>query len=93
MENGFVNIKNNYYNSFLWCHIRHLNPLKTHPERIAKVDRRVVIDLDYADVIATLNGRITFALMYFVMKVIWFILFMYQIKKNLEIYGFIVDNR
>ena len=25
---------------FLWCHIRHLNPLKIHPERITKVDKK-----------------------------------------------------
>ena len=30
---GFINIKNDD-KCFLWCHIRHLNPLKTHPERI-----------------------------------------------------------
>ena len=41
----------------------------------------MVIVLDYADIIATLNRRIAFALMYFVMKVIWFILLTYQIKK------------
>ena len=29
----FINIKNDD-KCFLWCHIRHLNPLKTHPERI-----------------------------------------------------------
>ena len=27
-----VNIKNNDYKCFLWCHIRHLNPIKIHPE-------------------------------------------------------------
>ena len=31
----------------LWCHIRHLNPLKVHPERITKSDREMVNDLDY----------------------------------------------
>ena len=29
---GLINIKNNDNKCFLWCHIRHLNPLKTHPE-------------------------------------------------------------
>ena len=33
---GLINIKNNDKKCFLWCHIRHLNPLKIHPERIAK---------------------------------------------------------
>ena len=35
---GSINIKNN---------IRHLNPLKTHPEKITKVDKKVANDLDY----------------------------------------------
>ena len=30
---GLINIKNNDNKCFLWCHIRHLNPLKIHPER------------------------------------------------------------
>ena len=41
---GLINIKNNKW--FLWCHIRHLNPLKTHAERIAKADRNMIYDLD-----------------------------------------------
>ena len=32
---------------FLWCHIRHLNPLKIHPERITNVEKNMVHDLDY----------------------------------------------
>ena len=44
---GLVNIKNNDNKCFLWCHIRHLNPLKTHSERITKADIKVVNDLDY----------------------------------------------
>ena len=31
----------------VWCHIRHLNPLKTHHQRITKADRNMVNDLDY----------------------------------------------
>ena len=42
-----LNIKNNDNKCFLWCHIRHLNLLKTHPERITKVDKKMVNDLDY----------------------------------------------
>ena len=26
-------------NVFLWCHVRHINPLREHPERITKIDR------------------------------------------------------
>ena len=43
---GLTNIKNNGNKCFLWCHIKHLNPSKIHPERIAKVDKNMVNDLD-----------------------------------------------
>ena len=33
---GLNNIKNNDQKCFLWCHVRHINPLKKHPERIKK---------------------------------------------------------
>ena len=29
-----INIKNNDQKCFLWCHVRHINSLKEHPERI-----------------------------------------------------------
>ena len=47
---GLINIKNNSNKCFLWCHIRRLNPLKTHPERITKSDKNMVNDLDYEDI-------------------------------------------
>ena len=31
---GLINIKNNDQKCFLWCHVRHINPIKKHPERI-----------------------------------------------------------
>ena len=33
-----------------WYHIRHLNPLKTHPEWITKADKKIINDLDYEDI-------------------------------------------
>ena len=42
-----VNFKNNGNKCFLWCHIRHLNPLKTHLERITKADKKMINDLNY----------------------------------------------
>ena len=42
-----INIKNNDNKCFLWCHIRHLNSLKTHPERITKADKNMINNLDY----------------------------------------------
>ena len=44
---GLTNIKNNENKCFLWCQIRHLNPLKIHPERITKVDKKIINDLVY----------------------------------------------
>ena len=35
-----INIENNDNKCFLSCHVRHLNPLKIHPERITKVDKK-----------------------------------------------------
>ena len=62
------------------CHIRHSNPLKIHYERITKADRRIVNDLNYQRITVELKRKIILALMYFVIKIIWFILFMYLIK-------------
>ena len=45
-----INVKNDDIKCFLWCHIRHLNPSKTHPERIAKTDEKMVESVDYGGV-------------------------------------------
>ena len=34
-------------NVFLWCHVRYINPVKLHPQKITKEDKKNVIDLDY----------------------------------------------
>ena len=39
---GQFNIKSKDQKCFLWCHIRHINPSKEHPERIRKVDKKLV---------------------------------------------------
>ena len=44
---GLINIKNNDSKCFLWCHIRHLNLVKTHPERVTKEDKNMINDIDY----------------------------------------------
>ena len=31
---GLINIKNKDRKYFLWCHVRHINPSKRHPEKI-----------------------------------------------------------
>ena len=32
---------------FLWCHVRHINPVKMHPERITRKDKKLVNNLNY----------------------------------------------
>ena len=47
---SLINIKNNDNKCFLWCHITHLNPLKTHPESITKVDKNMINDVNYESI-------------------------------------------
>ena len=44
---GLINIKNKDQKCFLWCHVRHINPSKEHPERILKNDKKIVEELNY----------------------------------------------
>ena len=44
---GLISIKNKDQNCFLWCHVRHVNSLKEHPERITKKDKKIGEKLDY----------------------------------------------
>ena len=37
-KKGLINVKNNDNKYFPLCHIIHLNPLKTHPEKITEAD-------------------------------------------------------
>ena len=39
---GLIDIKNKDQKCFLWCHVRHINPLKEHP---GKKERKLVKDL------------------------------------------------
>ena len=39
---GLINIKNKDQKCFLLCHIWHINPSKEHPERIRKIDKKLV---------------------------------------------------
>ena len=43
---GLINIKSNDNKCFLWCHIRHLNLVKTHPKKTAKEGKNMINDLD-----------------------------------------------
>ena len=44
---GLINIKNNDQKYVLWCHVRHINPLKIHPGRVTKIDKRLASNLNY----------------------------------------------
>ena len=44
---GLINIKNKDQKCFLWCHVRHINLSKEHPERIKKTDKKIAEKLNY----------------------------------------------
>ena len=44
---GLINIKSKDQKCILWCHVRHINPSKEHPERIKKTDKKIAEKLDY----------------------------------------------
>ena len=44
---GLINIKNKDQKCFSWCHLRHINSLKEHPEIIKKTDKKIAEKLDY----------------------------------------------
>ena len=46
-KKGLINIKNKDKKCFSWCHVRHINPSKEHPERILKTDKKIAEKLDY----------------------------------------------
>ena len=43
---GLIKIKNKDQKCFLWCHIRHINASKEHPERIKKTDKKLLKNLN-----------------------------------------------
>ena len=47
---GLIYIKNFDIECFRWCHVRLINPIKIHPERINKRDRKIAELLDYSDI-------------------------------------------
>ena len=61
---------------FLWCHVRHINPVKTHPQRITREDKKLVNSINYDGlsflcgkrILARLKKRTMFASTCFVMK-------------------------
>ena len=46
-KKGLINIKNKDNKCFLWCHVRHLNLIKKHLERLKQEDKRLANNLNY----------------------------------------------
>ena len=44
---GLINIKNKDQKFFSWCHVRHINPSKEHPEKHLKTDKKISEKLGY----------------------------------------------
>ena len=72
-KKGLINLKNTDQRCFLWCHVRHIDPVEIHPERITKEDKRLV-DYDGLSflckkkILGRLKQKTTFALTCFVTK-------------------------
>ena len=49
-KKGLINLKNNDNECFRWCHIRYLNPQDGHPQRIKKIDKEYINQLDYSGI-------------------------------------------
>ena len=49
-KKGLINIKSNDQKCFLWCHVRHINPVKEHPERIKKINKKIACNLNYDEI-------------------------------------------
>ena len=46
-KKGLIKIKNNDQKYFLWCHVRHINHVKIHSEKITQNYKKLANDLDY----------------------------------------------
>ena len=49
-KKGLINIKNNGQKCLLGCHLRHVNPVKVHPERITQSHKKLANNLNYGGV-------------------------------------------
>ena len=47
LKTGLINIKNNNQKCFIWCYVRHVNPVKIHPGRISQKDKEFFDNLNY----------------------------------------------
>ena len=54
---GLINIKNKDDECIKWCHVRFINPINIHPERINKKDKEIAKNLDYRRINFSLKER------------------------------------
>ena len=47
---GLINMKNSDNECFRWCHIRYLNPQAKDPQRIKKIDKPYIKNLDHSEI-------------------------------------------
>ena len=47
---GLINLQNDDNRCFLWCHVRHLNPVQKNPQRLTQKDRAIAKTLDYTGI-------------------------------------------
>ena len=47
---GLINLQNDDNKCFLWCHVRHLNPIENNPQRVKETDKALAKELDYTGV-------------------------------------------
>ena len=52
---GLINLKNEDHKCFMWRHARLINPTNSHPERINKQDKNIASNLNYSDIVFTLD--------------------------------------
>ena len=50
-KKGLINIKNNDQKCFLRCHVRHINPVKIHPQKDARENKKLSNELNYNGVV------------------------------------------
>ena len=73
---GLINVQNKDKKCLLWCHVRHINPSKEHPERNLKNNKKTAEKLDYDEIefsvqekdFSKIEKRTIFVLMSLVMK-------------------------
>ena len=56
-KKGLINLRNRDNRCFLWCHVRHLNPVNEHSTRIKKKDGKIANTLNYSGIIFPVSTK------------------------------------